>query len=255
MNAPSSSVLSAALARARQLLGLPALAALVLLGACTSPHVKQAEREVPPAVIESSLRFQKEYLLAAGDQIDVLVWRTPEASRSVIVRPDGRISLPLLQDVQAAGLTASALASKLTEGFAQRLLNPQVNVVPIVVRQPVVYVMGDVGQAQAVPLRSAATAAQALALAGGARRTGAEADASIIRLMPDGRLRAIAVEAPRDGQPSGTMALAAIPLQADDILFVPESGRSQVNRFIDDVLLKPAQTVLSFRLLEIYRNP
>jgi polysaccharide biosynthesis/export protein len=119
----------------------------------------------------------------------------------------------------------------------------------------VVYVMGDVGQAQAIPLRNAATAAQALALAGGVRRTGAEADASIIRLMPDGHLRAMAVETPSDGQPSGTMALAAIPLQPDDILYVPESGRSQVNRFIDDILLKPAQTVLSFRLLEIYRNP
>ena len=227
----------------------------VAVVACTAPQVKQAERDAPPAVFESSLRFQKEYLLSPGDQLDVVVWRTPEASRTVVVRPDGRISLPLLQDVQAAGLTARDLAAKLTEGFAARLVNPQVNVVPIVVRQAVVYVMGDVGQAQAVPLRSAATAAQALAAAGGARRTGSEGDASIIRLTPDGRLRAIAVDAPSVGQPSGIMALAAIPMQADDILFVPESGRSQVNRFIDDVLLKPAQTVLSFRLLEIYRNP
>ena len=235
---------------------LPLLPALVLVlttfAGCVSPHVTETRREVPPAIVESSLRFQKEYLLAVGDQLDVVVWRTPEASRAVVIRSDGRISLPLLQDVQAAGLTPRELAANLSTAYGQRLVNPQVNVVPTVVRQAMVYVMGDVGQAQAVPLRNASNALQALAAAGGPRRTGAEVDASIIRLMPDGHLRAIAVQGPDDGQPTATMTLAALPLQADDILFVPESGRSQVSRFIDDIVLKPLNTVLTFRLIQLY---
>lgn len=225
---------------------------LSALTACVVPQVAETQRELAPAVIQSSLRFQKEYLLAVGDQVDVVVWRTPEASRTVVIRSDGRISLPLLQDVEAAGRTPRELADDLTTRFAQRLVNPQVNVVPTVVRQPSVYVMGDVGQPQAVPLRNAGSALQALAVAGGPRRSGAEVNASIIRLMPDGQLRAIPVTGPADGQPAATMTLAALALQADDILFVPESTRSEVSRFIDDFVLKPLNTVLTFRLIQLY---
>jgi polysaccharide biosynthesis/export protein len=229
-----------------------ALTCLAGTTACVAPHVADPQREAAPAAVASSLRFQKEYLLAVGDQLDVVVWRTPEASRSVVIRADGHISLPLLQDVPAAGLTPRQLADKLTEGFAQRLVNPQVNVVPTVVRQPTVYVMGDVGQPQAIPLRNASTASQALAVAGGVRRSGAEADASIIRLMPDGQLLAIAVTGSAEGQPAATLTLASLPLQADDILFVPESRRSEASRFIDDFVLKPLSMVLTFRLIQLY---
>lgn len=235
----------------------PPLAALVAtlaasLAGCMTPSITQTDREAPPQVMESSLRYQKAYVLAPGDQVDVVVWRTPEASRTVVVRSDGLISLPLLQDVPAAGLTAKELADKLTAQFGQRLLNPQVNVVPVLVRQPMVYVLGDVGTPQAVPLRNAATALQALAAAGGARRSGNEGDVSVIRLMDNGHLRAIAVQAPMDGQVSPYMSLAAMPLQADDIVFVPETGRSQVSRLLDDFVFKPLQTILTFKLVRQY---
>lgn len=226
--------------------------ALAALAGCASPTVTQPELQAPPAVLQSSLRYQKQYLLAAGDQVDVVVWRTPEVSRTVVIRSDGQISLPLLQDVQAAGLTARELADKLTLQFGERLLKPQVNVVPVLVRQPMVYVMGDVGNPSAVPLRSAATALQALAAAGGARKSGGEADVTVIRLMESGHLQAITLQGTADGQPAPYMTLAATPLQADDIVFVPENGRSQVNRFLDDFVLKPLQTILTFKLISQY---
>lgn len=202
--------------------------------------------------MESSVRYQKQYLLAAGDQLDIVVWRTPEVSRSVVIRSDGQISLPLVQDVAAAGLTTRELADKLTHLLSERLLNPQVNVVPTVVRQPMVYVMGDVGNPAAVPLRNAATALQALAAAGGVRKSGREADVTVIRLMEDGHLRAYALQNANDGQPAPYLTLAATPLQADDIVFVPENGRSQVSRFLDDIVLKPLQAFLTFRLISQY---
>lgn len=238
--------------RSRVAIFAAAWAVAVALTGCASPTTTQVEQVAPPSVLQSSMRYQKQYLLAPGDQLDVVVWRTPEVSRTVVIRPDGQISLPLLQDVQAAGLTARELADKLTLQFSERLLKPQVNVVPLVVRQPMVYVMGDVGNPSAVPLRSAATALQALAAAGGPRKSGAEADVTVIRLMESGHLRAVALQGASDGQPAPYMTLAATPLQADDIVFVPETGRSQVSRFLDDIVLKPLQTILTFKLISQY---
>lgn len=229
---------------------LLALAAVPLLPACVSPVASpEALSAVPTAVLESSTRYTKQYVLVPGDQIEVVVWRAPEVSRTVVVRGDGRISLPLVQDVPAAGLTAAELAARLTEQFSTRLNQPQVSVVPVAVRQPTVYVLGDVGLPQAVPLRSAATALQAITIAGGLRRTGAEAEVSVIRLGDDGRLRATVVSVSGRGQPAPYMVLAALPLQADDVVFVPESGRAQLNRFLDDFVIKPLQTILSYKLI------
>ncbi len=235
-------------ARGRRQL-LLALGSSALMAGCASPVASPDQIETAPEIIKSSLRFQKEYLLAPGDQIEVVVWRVPEASRVVVVRPDGMISLPLLQDVQAAGLSPRELADNLGQRLSSRLVSPQVNVLPQVVRQASVYVFGDVNSPAAVPLRNANNALQALAAAGGPRRSGNESQASLIRLGSDGYLRAMPLQNSPSGQPGGLMALAAVPLMADDIIFVPESRRSEVMRFLDDFVLKPLQTVLSYKLI------
>ena len=240
------------------------LATAAWLSGCVGPQATQTEREAAPGMLESSLRYQKQYLLSVGDQLDIVVWRTPEVSRTVVVRSDGMISVPLLQDVKAAGLTAKELADDLTTRLSERLLKPQVTVVPTVVRLPTVYVLGEVGNPSAIPLRNATTALQAIAAAGGVRKAGAEADISVIRLTEDGHLRAIylpiavpsqaflAAPGLPDGQPAPYLTLAAMPLQADDIVFVPEGGRSQVSRFLDDFVIKPLQVVLTYRLVKQY---
>jgi polysaccharide export outer membrane protein len=220
-----------------------------LLAGCAGTYIDKPTQEVPPAVLQLSLRFQKEYLLAAGDQLEVVVWRVPEASRVVAVRPDGHISLPLLQDVPAAGLTPRELSQRIAEGLATRLVNPQVNVLMQNVRQPMVYVLGDVGAPAAYPLRNAGTALQALAAAGGVRRSGAEHEVSVVRLSAEGYLQALPVSTSSDGQLAPYLTLAAMPLQSDDIVFVPEGRRSQVMRFMDDFVLKPLQTALTYRLI------
>lgn len=222
------------------------------LAGCAGNYIETATVQAPPAVLQSSLRYQKEYLLVAGDQLEVVVWRVPEASRVVAIRPDGNISLPLLQDVPAAGLTPRELAQRISEGLGSRLINPQVNVLMQNVRQPMVYVLGDVGAPAAYPLRNAGSALQALAAAGGVRRSGAEHEVSLIRLSPEGFLQAIPLSTTSDGQAAPYMTLAAMPLQSDDIVFVPEGRRSQVMRFMDDFVLKPLQTVLTYKLLSNY---
>jgi len=235
-----------------------ALAPMILAGGCSSARAHVSQIPVQPQVIQSSVRFQKEYVLWPGDQLEVSVRRAPEVSRTVVIRSDGNITLPIVQDVKAAGLTPHQLTDALTALLSKRLIEPEVTVIPIQVRQPMVYVLGDVNVAAgtAVPFRDAPTAAQAIAMAGGLRRSGDARYVSIIRLSEDGYLRAIPVQDSAGGQPGPLMALRAALLMPDDIVFVPENGRSQVSRFLDDMINRPLSGVsevaglyLNFRLV------
>jgi protein involved in polysaccharide export with SLBB domain len=232
-----------------------ALAMPLLLSGCVRASVSRIY--VQPAVLKSALRFQKEYLLVPGDQIEVAVRRAPEVSRTVVIRSDGNISLPLLQDVHAAGSAPRELAADLRRRFAARLVDPEVAVIPTQVRPMMVYVVGDVNSPAAVPFRDAPTAMQAISLAGGLKRSGSAGDVTIIRLGQDGYLRAMMVTPDIGGQPGPYMALRATPLQPDDVVFIPESGRSQVARFLDDFVTRPLGAIagalgiyVNFRLIE-----
>lgn len=235
---------------------LPLHAALVwltvlLLSGCGSLQSRFDHTvAVPPEVLRSSVRYQKEYLLVEGDQIEVSVWRSPEVSRTVMIRPDGNISLPLVQELKAAGLSPRELATQLRTVLSARLINPEVNVIPMTVRQPMVYVLGDAKSPGGFPLRSASTVAQAIALAGGTLRSANEDNISIIRLSADGHLEATRLTGATSAYgPSPFMTMAATQLKADDIVFVPESGRSEVTRTMND-LLAPFTIYLNFKLLE-----
>lgn len=230
--------------------GLLAALTATVLGGCASPQSDVKQVQAPPEIIRSSVRFQKEYLLFAGDQIEVSVWRTPEISRTVVVGPDGYVSLPLVQNVKAAGLTPRELAEEVRAVLAGRLLNPEVTVIPVTVRQPTVYVLGEVRSPGAYPLRTAVSAAQAIAVAGGSLRSAAEAYVTVIRLSDDGFLEAIPLQTESTtSQPGPFLALAAMQLKSDDIVYVPESGRSQVLRVLNDVLV-PFQYYLNYKLLQ-----
>lgn len=231
---------------------------LLISGSCTAARPGLSQITVSPDVVDASARFRKEYVLGPGDQLDVIVRRVPEVSRAVVIRPDGYISLPLVQDVPAAGKTPRELTAALTKLLSARLVDPEVNVIPVQVRQAVVYVVGDVNNVVAVPFRDAPTMFQAIALAGGFRRTASPRHVMVIRLGEDGNLRAILVDSRISGQAGPYMALRATALQSDDIVFVPENGRAQVARFLEDFVSRPlgalnslVGTFVNFRLVQI----
>jgi len=107
------------------------------------------------------------YKIGPQDVLKVDVWKETEITRSVPVRPDGKISLPLLNDVQAAGLTAMELANNITEGLKKFINNPQVTVTVTEINSRRVYVTGEVTRPGAYPLLPNMTALQALTSAGG----------------------------------------------------------------------------------------
>jgi len=107
------------------------------------------------------------YIIGADDVLDISVWKEPDVSRSVPVRPDGKISLPLVSDVQAAGLTPSQLAADLTTRLKKFLNDPQVTVIVTAINSRRIYIVGEVARPGAFPLLPNMTVLQALADAGG----------------------------------------------------------------------------------------
>lgn len=87
--------------------------------------------EVVDVPVEGFNYSEEEYLIGVGDQLDLRVWRNPDLSAKVPVRPDGRISAPLVGDVEAAGLTPETLADLVSEKLGLYIRNPQVTVVVI----------------------------------------------------------------------------------------------------------------------------
>ena len=107
------------------------------------------------------------YVIGAQDVLDISVWKEPELTRPVPVRPDGKISMPLLNDVQAAGRTPLQLAADITAGLKKFMTDPQVTVIVTTINSQRVFILGEVNRAGAYPLLPNMTVLQALSSAGG----------------------------------------------------------------------------------------
>jgi polysaccharide biosynthesis/export protein len=108
-----------------------------------------------------------DYRIGPQDVVRIDVWKEPDISRTIPVRPDGKISVPLLNDVQASGLTAMQLAGSLREGLSKYLTSPQVTVTVTEINSRRVYLTGEVNHPGALPLLPNMTVLQALSSAGG----------------------------------------------------------------------------------------
>lgn len=151
---------------------LPMLAALVLLAATTASNAAGQAAKAPPSPSSVAPQVQSPpagpgYVIQPGDMLEIQVWKEPEISKTVPVRPDGKISVPLLNDVQAAGLTAPVLTTDLTEKLKKFISDPQVTVIVSQVNSERIYITGEVNRGGAFPLVSGMTVLQALASAGG----------------------------------------------------------------------------------------
>jgi len=149
------------------------LGTMLSMGLSTGPTVgnsagqdagKSTDR---PAQTQGPAITDPSYKIGPQDVLRIDVWKEAEISRSVPVRPDGKISLPLLNDVQASGLTAMELANVITEGLKKFINSPQVTVSVFEINSRRVYVTGEVTRPGAFPLLPNMTVLQALTSAGG----------------------------------------------------------------------------------------
>jgi polysaccharide export outer membrane protein len=138
-------------------------AAVAPTSAPDSTAVKPKVSDVESAILNNA----NDYKIGPEDLLDISVWKNPELSRTVPVRPDGKVSLPLVNDIQAAGLTPTALRQQLIDRLAEFIPAPEVAVIVREVHSMKVAVVGSVKTPGRYELKSAATVLEMIALAQG----------------------------------------------------------------------------------------
>jgi len=146
------------------------------------------------------------YLIGAEDVLDITVWNNTGISRTVPVRPDGKISLPLVDDVQAAGLSPKQLKDDLTRKLVKYIASPEVSVIVREVRSFRVAVIGEVSRPGRYEFKSQASVLDAIAIAGGFSPFAARSKMVILRVegstvkrIPCNYNKIIAADGPSDG--------------------------------------------------------
>ncbi|MBI2877341.1 MAG: SLBB domain-containing protein [Candidatus Tectomicrobia bacterium] len=132
----------------------------------------------------SSGAWAKDYIIGDEDVLHISVWGNDKLSLTVPVRPDGKISLPLLNDLQASGLTALQLRESITLKLTEYMQNPNVTVIVTGINSFKVYVQGEVGSPGAHVLRGKVTLLELITMIGGPKETG---DLRRAYLMRNGR--------------------------------------------------------------------
>lgn len=146
--------------------GLCITLVLLLPGACSAPARATApspEAGAAPAAGPAPAAYR----IGPQDVLHVSVWQNLEMTQDVVVRPDGKISLPLIQDVRAEGLTAAELAQVIQQKLTPYIKDPTVTVIVKEVNAPKIFVTGYVAKPGEYPLRGDLSVLQALAMAGG----------------------------------------------------------------------------------------
>ena len=121
------------------------------------------------------------YTIGPDDQLSIVYWREKDMSADVVVRPDGLISLPLLNDVQASGLTPEELRAAITKGATKFVEEPTVSVVVKAINSRKVFITGQVAKAGAYPLGGPTTVLHLIANAGGVNEYADKGKISIVR--------------------------------------------------------------------------
>jgi polysaccharide export outer membrane protein len=154
---------------------------LFLTAVVVHPSARSSEQPSPGAEACSA-----EYTVGPEDVLDIAVWNNTEISRTVPVRPDGKISLPLLNDVQASGFTPMQLRDTLAKSLAEYIAAPNVSVIVREVHSFKVTVIGEVKTPGRFELKGRATVLDVLALAGGLTEFAARGRIVVVRQGPTG---------------------------------------------------------------------
>ncbi len=175
-----------------------------------------------------------EYRIFPGDQLDVKFFYNPELNDSVLVRPDGKISLQLVNEVQAAGLTPAQLSTQLTQLYAKELKQPAVTVIVRSFTAQRAYVGGEVTNPGLVNFTSGMTVLQAVINAGGFKETAQPADVILIRKGPDNRPVPLRVDLQQAIKGEGQSQ--DVPLEPYDVVYVPKSWIAEADKFVNQYI-------------------
>ena len=213
--------------RQRRLMGLT-----LLLGAaaCVTPPVS-GPTTGPTGPIQGSSAVEDElgdatpsYLIGPYDALQIFVWRADELSTTVTVRPDGRISTPLVEDMQAAGKTPTELAADIEGALSEYVKTPEVTVIvqnTVSIADQQVRVIGEVGQQAALPFRANMTVLDVMLAVGGLSEFAAGNRTKLIR--GQGTTQQETYRIRLDDLMRRGDVTANVPVRPGDVIIVPES--------------------------------
>ncbi|HEV2314877.1 MAG TPA: polysaccharide biosynthesis/export family protein [Candidatus Acidoferrales bacterium] len=179
--------------KAKWLVVIPAIAAIVFsagaqdtkttsaAAADSSAKAAQPENRASVSMVDS-----KSYVIGENDVLEIDVWKEKEISRTIPVRPDGKISLPLVGEIQASGMTPMQLQDDLTKRLKAYIENPEVTVIVSDPRSHQFNVVGEVNRPGSYQLSQAMTVLDAIAQSGGFKDFAKETKIYVLRPMPDG---------------------------------------------------------------------
>ncbi len=189
---------------------------VLLVGGCsTGPAVNSSAAATPQSV--------ERYIIGPGDSLEIFVRNNPTLSTTVPVRPDGRVSIPLVQSIEAAGKTPDELAGDLEKELSRYIRTPLVTVIVknfVGAYSQQVRVVGQATTPKAVSYRSGMTVLDVMIDVGGLTKFAAGNSAKIIRHLPDGKEQSIPV---RLGQLMDGAIEYNVAMRPGDILIIPQS--------------------------------
>src|SRR5712691_1047416 len=145
----------------------------------------------PTPMTGATAPISTDYVIGPGDVLQITVWKNDTLSRTLPVRPDGKISMPLLHDVQASGLTAMQLRDKISTALSEFMPNPEVTVSVSDVRSLRVSILGEVVKPGVLELRGQTTILEVIAMAGGFKDFASPSKITIIRIDEGGKTKSI----------------------------------------------------------------
>jgi polysaccharide biosynthesis/export protein len=213
--------------------GVARLAALLLVAGCAFAQAAPPTAPAPapaagapaaaaPAAPASQVVNPDQYIIGPGDVLQVFVWRNPELTATVPVRPDGKISTPLVEDMVAVGKNPSQLARDIEKVLSEYVRSPTVNVI---VTQPVgafgqVQVIGQVAKPGSLPFRSGMKVLDAVLAVGGVTQFAAGNRTKVERSANNRRQE---IKVKLDSLLNKGDMSQNLPLQPGDVIVVPES--------------------------------
>ena len=202
------------IALARRLAGLTWLLCTLALVGCTNQPISEGVAEPSPT---------HEYLIGPGDNLNIAVWRNSDVSMSVPVRPDGKITIPLVEDMPAAGKSSSQLARDIEKSLSKYILDPIVTIIVTGFVGPYseqIRIIGQATRPQALPYRDNMTMLDVVIAVGGITEFAAGNKTRLIRNLNGNQQQFIVRldDLIKDGDIS-----ANVPVRPGDIIVVPES--------------------------------
>jgi len=217
---------------------------LVMLGGCAGSGSQPTL--IPAAQFDQSDHEPLEYVIVPGDQLEIKFFQNPELNELGTVRPDGKISLLLVDEVKVAGLTPEQLDVHLTELYNSELKSPEITVFVRSFTAQRIFVAGEVRKGGMVPLESGMTAIQAVFSVGGFLETADPSSAFVIRRGAGNVPEPMPINM-KDAL-DGEGRVQDVLLRPYDIVFVPKSGIARANKvmsqYVKDLFLFNGWTYL-----------